>query len=88
VKAARAHALRDLGLSLERAYAATRAGQRADLLVEAVRDGVAHGTTGDHLRISVESGVSRPGDLVPVELALEDDGSLRGYYVGEMRGRV
>jgi len=84
----RARALRELGTSLERAYATARAGQRTDLLVEAVRDGVAHGTTGDHLRVSMESGDARPGDLVPIELALEDDGSLRGYYVGEMRARV
>jgi threonylcarbamoyladenosine tRNA methylthiotransferase MtaB len=88
VTASRARALRELGGSLERAYAAERAGQRADLLVEAVRDGIAHGTTGDHLRVSVESGVSRPGELVPIELALQDDGSLRGYYVDGTRGRV
>jgi threonylcarbamoyladenosine tRNA methylthiotransferase MtaB len=88
VTASRARALRELGGSLERAYAAERAGQRADLLVEAVRDGIAHGTTGDHLRVSAETGVSHPGDLVPIELALQDDGSLRGYYVDGTRGRV
>ncbi|HEY5467587.1 MAG TPA: MiaB/RimO family radical SAM methylthiotransferase [Coriobacteriia bacterium] len=88
VKAERARALRELGGALETAYAAGRDGQGADLLVEAVREGVAHGTTGDHLRVTVCYPDAHAGDLVPVRLGLDDDGSLRGYYVEETRARV
>lgn len=86
-KADRARALRGLSETLERAYAAGRIGQRAHLLVETVRDGVAFGTTEDHLRIRADVPGARPGDLVCVDLALSDDGSLRGYYVEGMRAK-
>ena len=86
-KSERARALRDLSGTLERAYAAGRAGQRAHLLVETVREGAALGTTEDHLRIRADVPGARPGDLVCVDLALSDDGSLRGYYVEGMRAK-
>lgn len=86
-KAARARALRDLSDRMEHAHALSRAGQRAHLLVEAVRDGVAHGTTEDHLHLWADAPGANPGDLIAVDLALSDDGGLRGYYVGEARSK-
>lgn len=85
VKAARAGELRALGADLERGHAHTRSGQEAWLLVEAVREGVAHGTTEDYLRVSCDLPSARPGDLVRVTLGVSDDGCVRGYYVGESR---
>jgi threonylcarbamoyladenosine tRNA methylthiotransferase MtaB len=87
VKASRAHAFRDLGSALERAHALARAGERALMLVETIRDGVARGTTEDYLRIVAELPGARHGDLVPVTLEVSSDGTARGYYVEEPSAR-
>ncbi len=81
-KASRAGVLRELSDALERAHAGRRAGEQADLLVERISEGVAFGTTGDHLHVSAELPGARRGELVPITLAVSDDGTLRGYYVG------
>jgi threonylcarbamoyladenosine tRNA methylthiotransferase MtaB len=85
VKAVRARTLREMSGRFERAHANARAGQPAMLLVEAVRDGCARGTTEDYLRVSAESPGARAGDLVRVVLGQTADGAPRGYYVGERR---
>jgi threonylcarbamoyladenosine tRNA methylthiotransferase MtaB len=83
VKAARAQSLREVAARGRDAHARAREGGGAALLVESTSDGVARGTTEDHLHILAEVPFARPGDLVPVTLRLTVDGVLRGYYVGE-----
>jgi threonylcarbamoyladenosine tRNA methylthiotransferase MtaB len=87
VSSGRAASLRALSTRLERARELSRAGGRAELLVESVRDGVAHGTTEDYLRIAADLPGARAGDLVAVELAASVGGGLRGYYGDGERAR-
>jgi threonylcarbamoyladenosine tRNA methylthiotransferase MtaB len=88
VKAARAAALRDLSARLERAHAERRAGGPAMLLVERVRDGIAFGTTEDHLRVVSALADVVPGQLVPVVIGAACNSASRGYYVGVERARL
>ena len=78
---ARAAILRALSAQLELAHCERRAGARATLLVERVRDGVACGTTEDHLRGTGRLEAVRPGDLVPVIVGCAAGTTSRGYYV-------
>jgi threonylcarbamoyladenosine tRNA methylthiotransferase MtaB len=84
-RAARARVLRATGERLRARYARSRDGGRATLLVEKVADGIARGTTEDHLRVSAALPGARAGDLVPVRLSVSDGGDARGYYVEEGR---
>jgi threonylcarbamoyladenosine tRNA methylthiotransferase MtaB len=84
-KSGRARALRAAGERLRVRYARSRDGGHATLLVESVVDGIARGTTEDHLRVSAALLGAHAGDLVPVCLSVSDDGAVRGYYVGEWR---
>ena len=77
----RAAILRELSAHLERAHCERRAGTCATLLVERVRDGVAGGTTEDHLRGSGRLDGVRPGELVPVIVGATAGTASRGYYV-------
>ncbi len=77
----RAAILRELSAQLELAHCARRAGARATLLVEQVRDGVACGTTEDHLRGTGRLDGVRPGELVPVIVGCAAGTASRGYYV-------
>jgi threonylcarbamoyladenosine tRNA methylthiotransferase MtaB len=89
VRSERARLLRDLGERLRARYARSRDGGSATLLVEALAgDGVARGTTEDHLRVSAALRGARVGELVPVRLTVSDDGAVRGYYVGDGREPV
>jgi threonylcarbamoyladenosine tRNA methylthiotransferase MtaB len=80
-RSVRARSLRESGERLRVGHARSRDGGRAMLLVEAVMDGIARGTTEDHLRVSGALPGARAGDLVPVRLAVTDGGAVRGYYV-------
>ncbi|MDZ4168832.1 MAG: tRNA (N(6)-L-threonylcarbamoyladenosine(37)-C(2))-methylthiotransferase MtaB [Coriobacteriia bacterium] len=80
VKAARAEALRGLDARLRDAHEASRAGDRAEILVERVEGDVAEGTTRDYLRVRVPADCASPGDLIEVvlgeeHLTTEDDAS-------------
>ncbi len=66
VAAARSRTLRDLGLRKGRAYAETRVGTMADIVVEGRDDRVA-GVTGDYLRVDL-LGRATPGDRFAARL--------------------
>jgi len=87
-KAARAERLRALSARLEREHAASREGGPATLLVESVREGVAAGTTEDHLRVRARIPGARAGDLVPIVIGRSVDGRPGGYYREEEDARV
>jgi threonylcarbamoyladenosine tRNA methylthiotransferase MtaB len=84
-KSERARALRAAGERLRVRYARSRDGGQATLLVETVADGIARGTTEDHLRVFAALPGAHAGELVPVRLSVSDGGAVRGYYVGERR---
>lgn len=64
IRAARAAALRDLGARLRDDFIANRLGRPAEVLVERVVDGVAHGTTRDYIRVALPASGATPGQVV------------------------
>lgn len=78
--ARRAAVLRSKDRRLRAAYAVSRHGQEAELLIEEVSSGgpgrSAVGTTGDYLRARIEADDVAPGDLVWVRLGDEVSGVL------------
>ncbi len=71
-RAQRAAALRDLGDHLRRDFMASRIGHPAEVLVERVDDGIAHGTTRDYLARRGAGGRGEVGAVLRIE-ALEHD---------------
>lgn len=78
--AQRAAILRAEDVRLRAAYAASRRGAEAEVLIEEVGSGVspnlAIGTTGDYLKVGVDGEGIAPGDLVRVRLGSEVSGVI------------
>lgn len=65
LRAARAAELRDLGEELRAGFSAGKAGERVEVLVERIEDGVARGTTREYLQVELPAAPRmRVGDLV------------------------